>query len=73
MKKIHQAEENEKKQQAKDNLNRLEVSFFQEPFKFSSIEPTVLVSVKSTFPVYTYQYTSSYIKSIFRPPKQQIA
>ncbi|WP_246001435.1 hypothetical protein [Mucilaginibacter gracilis] len=69
MKKIHQAEENEKKQEAKDNLNRLEVSFFQEPFQFTSIAPSILEKVISTFPAYTYQYSSRYINTIFRPPK----
>ena len=73
MKKIHQAEENDKKQQAKDNLNRLEISFFQEPFRLSFIEPTTLQAAKSSFPAYTYQYSSRYIETIFRPPKQQIA
>ncbi|WP_050982121.1 hypothetical protein [Mucilaginibacter paludis] len=73
MKKIHQAEESEKKQEAKDNLNRLEVSFFQEPFQFSSVAPTILETVKSSFPAYTYQYSSRDIETIFRPPKQQIA
>ncbi|WP_246001772.1 hypothetical protein [Mucilaginibacter gracilis] len=68
MKKIHQAEENEKKQEAKDNLNRLEVSFFQEPFQLSFIEPAILETVKSSFPPYTYQYSSRYIETIFRPP-----
>lgn len=70
MKKIRQAEENEKKQEAKDHLNRLEVSFFQEPFQFLSIAATILEAVKSNFPAYTYQYSSRYIDSIFRPPKQ---
>ena len=70
MRKIHQAEENEKKQEAKDNLNRLEVSFFQEPFQFTSIAPTILETVKSSFPAYTYIYSSRYLSTIFRPPKQ---
>ncbi len=70
MKKIHQAEENEKKQEAKDNLNRLEVSFFQEPFQFASIAPTILETIKSSLPPYTYQYSSRYIETIFIPPKQ---
>lgn len=73
MKKIQQASENEKKQEAKDNLNRLEISFFQEPFRLSFIEPTTLETAKSSFPAYTYQYSSRYIETIFRPPKQQIA
>lgn len=72
MKKIHQAEENEKKQEAKDNLSRLEVSFFQEPYQVAFIEPVILEANKSTFPRYTYQYSSRYIETIFRPPKQAV-
>lgn len=70
MKKIHQAEENEKKQEAKDNLNRLEVSFFQEPYRFIPVTPQILQAVRSNFPEYNYQYKSSYLNAIFRPPKQ---
>ncbi|WP_255563269.1 hypothetical protein [Mucilaginibacter sp. 21P] len=70
MKKIHQAQENEKKQEAKDNLNRLEVSFFQESFQFASIAPKILETAESGFPAYTYQYSSRYIDTIFRPPKK---
>jgi hypothetical protein len=72
MKKIKQAQENEKKQQAKDNLNRLEISFFQESYRIPFIEPVVLENNKSTFPRYTYQYSSSYLSTIFRPPKQAV-
>lgn len=72
MKKIHQAEENEKKQEAKDNLSRLEVSFFQEPYRITFIEPVILEKNNSTFPRYIYQYSSSYIETIFRPPKQVV-
>lgn len=70
MKKIHQAEENEKKQDAKDNLNRLEVSFFQEPYRFTAVIPQILETFSSNFPEYNYQYRSSYLTAIFRPPKQ---
>ena len=70
MKKVHQAEENEKKQDAKDNLNRLELSFFQEPYQLSFIEPVILYTVKASVPAYTYQYSSRYIDTIFRPPKR---
>ncbi|RKR84148.1 hypothetical protein BDD43_4375 [Mucilaginibacter gracilis] len=70
MKKIRQAEENEKKEASKDNLNRLEVSFFHEPFKLSFPEPVLLTGIEQYFPVYTYQYTSRYLSTIFRPPKQ---
>ncbi len=69
MKKIKQAEENEKKQAAKDNLNRLEISFFQEPFKLQFVTPVILDSNKSSVPRYTFQYSSRYIETLFRPPK----
>lgn len=69
MKKIKQAEENEKKQAAKDNFNRLEISFFQEPFKLQFVTPVILDSNKSSVPRYTFQYSSRYIETLFRPPK----
>lgn len=70
MKKIKQTEENEKKQTAKDNFNRLEISFFQEPFQLTLIAPVILENNQLSFPSYTYQYSSRYIETIFRPPKQ---
>ena len=70
MKKIRQAEENEKKEAAKDNLNRLEVSFFQEPFQFTFPVPVILESGARSYPKYTYHYSSHYLDAIFRPPKQ---
>lgn len=70
IKKVKQAEENEKKQTAKDNLNRLEVSFFQAPFRLTFIAPAILENTHSFFPKYTYQYSGRYIEPIFRPPKQ---
>jgi hypothetical protein len=69
VKKIKQAQENERKDAARDNLSRLEISFFQEPFKLAFIEPVALQDNKSQFPRYSYQYTSHYIDAIFRPPK----
>jgi hypothetical protein len=72
MKKIRQAEENEKKQETKDNLTKMEVSFFQEPYQFAFIEPVILESHKSTFYRYNYQYRCSYLSAIFRPPKQLV-
>lgn len=70
MKKIKQAEENEKKQTAKDNLSRLEVSFFQEVFRLDFIAPVILENNQSSFPRYNYLYGNRYIETIFRPPKQ---
>ena len=70
MKKIQQAEENEKKQETKKNLTRVEVSIFQEPYQVSFIEPVILETTLRTLPPYTHHYSSSYLSTIFRPPKQ---
>lgn len=70
MKKIKQAEENEKKQAERDGLSRLEVSFFSEPFTIAFLEPVAIEKTSSEFTTYTYQYFSRYIDTIFRPPKQ---
>lgn len=69
MKKIRQAEENEKKQEAKDNLNKMEVSFFQEPYRVAFVEPIILSVRQAIFPSYACPYSESYIDTIFRPPK----
>lgn len=69
MKKLKQADENEKKQEAKDNLNKIEVSLFQEPFQLAFIKPTIIAAEKGSFPAYYYRYSSRYIETIFRPPK----
>lgn len=70
MRKIKQAEENEKKQEARDNLSRLEISFFQEPYRITFIDPIILEAHQSVFQCYIYQYSNTYIETIFRPPKQ---
>lgn len=41
MKKVHQAEEDEKKEAARNNLTRTEVSFFHEPFHFAFTPPCI--------------------------------
>ncbi|MCR8558968.1 hypothetical protein KXD93_15025 [Mucilaginibacter sp. BJC16-A38] len=69
IKKIKQAQENERREAAKDGLSRLEVSFFQEPFKLRFIEPVTLPDAKNPFPNYSYYYTSHYIEAVFRPPR----
>lgn len=70
MKKIKQAEDDEKKETAKDNLSRLEITFFQEPFSLSFLTPVILNNKQQAFANYTYHYSSHYIDTIFRPPKQ---
>lgn len=72
MKKIKQAEENEKKQAEKDNLSRLETSFFQEPFTFKFHEPVNLESPSADLPGYIHYYTSRHIETDFRPPKTSV-
>ena len=69
MKKIKQAEENEKKQETKDNLSRLEISIFNEPFTVAFIAPVILENNGNSFPRYNFQYCNRYIETIFRPPK----
>ena len=70
MKKVKQAQESEKKQESRDNLNRLDVSYFQEPFRLTLVEPAITdLSLPSSFS-YSYQYSNSYLTAIFRPPKQ---
>ncbi|GAA4910359.1 hypothetical protein GCM10023313_11890 [Mucilaginibacter defluvii] len=70
MKKLKAAEDKEKEQTAKDNLNRLEISFFQEPFKLSFVEPIVLDNNPALVSTYGHQYSSQYLDAIFRPPRQ---
>ncbi|MDF2434922.1 MAG: hypothetical protein JWP44_4553 [Mucilaginibacter sp.] len=69
MRKIKQAEDNEKKQAASGSSTRLEVIFFQEPFSISFLEPTLSDNDITGFSIFSYQYTSHYLDSIFRPPK----
>ncbi|WP_243770608.1 MULTISPECIES: hypothetical protein [Mucilaginibacter] len=69
MRKIKQAEENEKKQQAKDNLSHLEISFFHRPDQILFIAPVISTANEIAVPRYAYQYSSRYIETIFRPPK----
>ncbi len=70
MKKVKQAQENEKNQESHDNLNRLNLSYFQEPFRLTLVEPAITdLSLPSSFS-YSYQYSNSYLTTVFRPPKQ---
>jgi hypothetical protein len=68
MRKIKQAEDNDKKQAAKDGSSRLEMSFIQ-PFCITFSEPVIIDTLSAGFPVFDYQYTSRYLSSIFKPPK----
>ena len=69
MRKLKQAEDNDKKQAAKNSSSRLEMSFIQQPFTISFSEPVIIDALSAGFPVFNYQYTSRYLSSIFKPPK----
>jgi hypothetical protein len=69
MKKLKEATEKEKRQQEKENLNRVVTSFFEEPFQMVFSAPLILPVHKPNFSNYRYRHTSSYIETIFRPPK----
>jgi len=69
MKKIRQAEENEKKQGAKDILDQLEVTFFQHVHEFRFENPSTPVQMQITFTDYRYWYTNPCVKGIFKPPR----
>lgn len=69
MQKIKQAEDNDKKQAAKNSSTKLEVSFIEQPFSILFSEPVMVNLLSVGFPVFNYQYTSRYLTSIFKPPK----
>jgi hypothetical protein len=70
MKNVQQAAESEKKQQARDNLNRLELTFCQQDLTINVTLPaaTSLTSLLNT--TFYFRYTSQDIGSIFRPPRR---
>lgn len=70
MKKLKQAEENEKKQSVKDNFGQLDTSFFQQSSEHTLVQLILISVVQNNFPIYSYKYCNHYIKVIFRPPKQ---
>ena len=71
MSKLKQVNEKEKKQAARDNLNRMETSFLQRACTISFKAP-VTALVVTNFPHYQYTYCSQYITTVFRPPKMMV-
>ncbi|MBB6499651.1 hypothetical protein [Pedobacter cryoconitis] len=69
MKKIRQAEENEKKQNNKDRFNRLVVSFFQEHIGLTFLPPVSAPKLKNKFPTDMVRYSSRCKGAIFKPPR----
>jgi len=70
MRKIRQAEENEKKQGTKDNFDRLEVTFFQTVHEFEFQNPAYAIQVQFNVTDYRYWYSNPIVKGIFKPPRQ---
>jgi hypothetical protein len=69
MKKIKQAEDNEKKQAQKDQLNRLEIPIFGDTYRITFTSPLVLETSSGLYPAYSYTYSSRHIGTAFKPPK----
>ena len=72
MRKLKQAEDNEKKRAARGSLNRVEISFFQDPFSISFIEPSIIDKAAINIQTFAYAYRSQYLDTIFRPPKFRV-
>lgn len=70
MRKLKEAQENEKKQAERDNLNRVEVSFFQQPIAFDFLSFNVEQERIAPCDIYSCLYTNQYVASLFRPPRQ---
>lgn len=68
MRKLKQAQDNEKKQAAQDNLNRLEVSFFQQPITFQFLNFTVEEPTVQHYDAYSRSYSHQHSTSVFQPP-----
>jgi len=73
IKKIRQAEENERRQGTKDSLDQLEITFFQSVLEFRFENPSSAVQLQVTFTDYRYWYSNPSIKGIFKPPRHLIA
>lgn len=68
MNKLKEATEKEKKQEEKENMNRLQLSFFQQSSQVNLITP-IMPDMLHSHAIYIFQYSSRYIDTIFRPPK----
>lgn len=71
MSKLKQVNEKEKKQAAKDNLNRMEISYLHQPYIVCP-HPPLISSSAAHFPQYKFTYYSQYITAVFRPPKSLV-
>jgi hypothetical protein len=68
MRKMKQAAENERKQQAKDNLSQVQVSFFEQTGIVSFLS-TLVTQPRADLPVYRASYSFSFTSSLLQPPR----
>ncbi len=69
MKKLREAEENEKKQDQEDILKNLELTFIIKPLQVSFYEAFEIKLIKETLSDYYSFYCGKYISRIFHPPQ----
>ncbi len=69
MKKVQQAEENEKKEAAKDHLSNIAISFFHKEEAVTFHTPITAYTFNISPPEYISSYRSLSLDAIFQPPK----
>lgn len=69
MRKLKAAAESEKKQAEKDNLSRLEISFFQHPASTLIVSPLMAETPIAELPEYQSFYSFSFHTSLLQPPR----
>lgn len=69
MKKLKQAEEREKKQAEKNELNNIEICLLQQAFDLLSAFHLIDIKLSKPSSLYPFIYVGDYIDSIFRPPR----
>jgi len=69
MKKLKQAEESEKKQAEKNELNNIEICLLQQTFDLPSASPLIDTKLSKLSSLCPFIYVSHHIDSIFRPPR----
>lgn len=69
MKKLKQAEENDKKQDQENILKNLEISFIIKPQQINFHKSCKVQLIKRAFSTFSSFYSNEYTKGIFHPPR----
>ncbi|HEY9000763.1 MAG TPA: hypothetical protein VIM89_05390 [Mucilaginibacter sp.] len=69
MKKLRQAEENERNKTVKDNLSDIGSFFYEEPVKYNATCNAVIVIGSKLSQMVDDRYRDSFCGRIFQPPK----